>query len=720
MASLTPYAERLLRAMTGPPPDDDRFRGEPPDLSRVADDELGELFAVAWARQSGADWATPGGHTCLCVLGAAREHQVRFSPDACAVLFRALAGRAAGGGSRPWSADAAQTVAAGALLRCAGPWPGDLAGPAAALARQEPKETLNARLALAALAGAEVEAEAVEQARARLAGDPLALDELDLAVALDAGDRAAVAEATRGALPRSLAPLPDAIDRLAAVPGYAALARAVMEAADGRVADIHAGRVPYRSDRAFTVTETDVLWRACQVALIRDEPWTGELLSRLLPGVAVAPTAARTAPSQSACSALAQAVEAWPTPEAVAALRQGARVARHAGVKKKLDVAVRRAERGLARRPDLALRLPAAAAPTRAQVGTAVRALEGGFVLGTAHRFDRWLAELALHPHLGGVVRRLVWEVEIVPGRWRSVLPGLGPDGSPAALAGETGTPVAPPPADTTVRLWHPARADGALRDAWRDRLVELRLAQPFRQAFREHYRADDDRASSTDQFAGHVVSLRPLLGLALRQGWLTSHPDGVLRRELGAWRTVLAVAGSLFPGAAGRGETGAVALERRAGGRWEPAAFGEAGEVVVSEALRGVDLLVSAAGFGVEDDPEARRDPRRQALLARLADRPLGEMARTRRAALERVLGDLVDEGRVVLGERHVRVGAYAVHLATGRVTRDGEPVALDVPALPAAVALPWLPYDEQLLNRIARTVVALAEPARTGGGRC
>ncbi|MFF5226024.1 hypothetical protein [Dactylosporangium sp. NPDC000521] len=46
----------------------------------------------------------------------------------------------------------------------------------------------------------------------------------------------------------------------------------------------------------------------------------------------------------------------------------------------------------------------------------------------------------------------------------------------------------------------------------------------------------------------------------------------------------------------------------------------------------------------------------------------------------------------------------------ATARVTRDGDPVTTDVRHRVPAAAVPWLPYDEHLLERVAHRVVALA----------
>lgn len=226
-------------------------------------------------------------------------------------------------------------------------------------------------------------------------------------------------------------------------------------------------------------------------------------------------------------------------------------------------------------------------------------------------------------------------------------------------------------------------------KTAWRDRIVAMRLAQPFRQAFREHY-----THTSYDMFAGHIVAITPLLGLATRQGWRGDHLDGVLRRELGQWRVELVVSGaSLFPGASGFGDVGALHLHRRDGNQWSPASFTDPPPVLVSEALRGVDLLVSVAGFGLEHDDRLRRDDRRWGLLSRLAG--------------------LAPEAEISFGPHHVHVGPYAVHLNTAWVTRDGDPVTVEPPGTAPATALPWLPYDEHLLERITHTVVILVADA-------
>ncbi|WP_244140683.1 hypothetical protein [Burkholderia sp. BCC1047] len=72
--------------------------------------------------------------------------------------------------------------------------------------------------------------------------------------------------------------------------------------------------------------------------------------------------------------------------------------------------------------------------------------------------------------------------------------------------------------------------------------------------------------------------------------------------------------------------------------------------------------------------DPARQRDieTQRQEPPEPVSDLPLGVRARHRRHVLSRVFAEPVAQGRITLDERHARVGAWPVHCATGRVTRD------------------------------------------------
>ncbi|WP_244114033.1 hypothetical protein [Burkholderia cenocepacia] len=94
------------------------------------------------------------------------------------------------------------------------------------------------------------------------------------------------------------------------------------------------------------------------------------------------------------------------------------------------------------------------------------------------------------------------------------------------------------------------------------------------------------------------------------------------------------------------------------------------------------------------------------------MSDLPLGVMAQHRKHVLSLVFAESVTQGKITIDERHVRVGAWSVHCATGRVTRDGEPVEPAIAPPPSPLrAVPWLPYDEALLQRIVDVVARLLD---------
>ncbi|KER65997.1 hypothetical protein HR51_40790 [Burkholderia cepacia] len=508
---------------------------------------------------------------------------------------------------------------------------------------------------------------------------------------------------------------------LAEEPAYVDFARDTLTEAARHVAAIHAGDVPYQADRAFTTDDAQVVARAARVAAYRDAPWLPALIGPLLTGVCVAPTAAKTAPSQSLAIALGHAVETIPTPESLRALRDALATVRHAGVQKKLARNLKPAERALGERPNTALRMTLDAKPDKKQLTMLATCMEAGFWQSMTLGHAEWRERLVDAPAGAAFSTRTIWQARARDGATVSFIPEIAKgkivlrDAAGAACELD---------ADSEIRLWHPLLADADERLAWQRAIVGRAIRQPVRQAFREFYvpAAEDAATSHSAMFEGHVLASRPLIGVARREGWSIRAYDDGLAREFGDVRATFSVAARLFPGTDGQGTSGRLHVERRRERRWIAAPLGEIDPVVFSEVARAVDLLVSVAAFALDDqatraadtlaDPVRQRAARneREQRLHRLSDLPLGAMARHRKQVLALVFAEPIAQGRMTIDERHVRVGAWSVHCATGRVTRDGEPVepAIEPPPSPLR-AVPWLPYDEALLQRIVDVVAGL-----------
>jgi Domain of unknown function (DUF4132) len=699
-----PETIELLNRMAGAAASGSWTADEPIDVSWIDSLALGDLWAAAHGTEISLCRdivRPPAAAAARAVLEVCKTMEPAFRGSACrdylALLVREVEhdrARAADGGLiYTWRR------ACFALRRCI-ELSSDQVGPAARrfLATSEHYAMPHLAIALARLGNPAGVARVLEQLAADLAHSPLLVEELRVAASLDLPASLLLADL---ASQYQLAPAATTAEgryRLSDCPLYPAFAEAGLRQATERVRRIHAFEIPYASDKAFTLEESAVVARLARVALDRDETWLPPVLDELFRKVSLAPTAAKTVPSQSVALTLGHAIEAFPTPEAVTTLREVIQNIRHAGVKKRLQRNLRGAERGLANRPEIALRLPPGQPMSKPQLTMLARCLEAGLALGMTLDYEDWRARLVEHPQARALTASLVWRFIDPAGGAIAALPFTEPGRH--ALQDVAGKDVAPAPT-CRVTLWHPSDVAAGERDAWRDRLAVLRIKQPFKQTFREHYVVPPgERLGATSAiFAGHVVAITQLLGVARQERWRDEEDQ--LTRSFGRWTARLHLADRIYPGRPGGTTTGDLSLS--APGENGPVRLGAVPRATLSEILRAVDLLVSASGFAVTTEDAYSRQPH----LQDLAETPLGAMAEMRAQALKRMLRGL--DG-LQFDPRHLRLGPYAIHLATGRVTRDGEPVAIDLAKDKSRSARPWLPYDEKLLEKIYWTAIEIA----------
>ena len=466
----------------------------------------------------------------------------------------------------------------------------------------------------------------------------------------------------------------DPAEVLADDAAYIDFARTILEQAARHIAAIHDGSVPYAADAAFATADSPVLARAARVAAYRDDAWFRPVIAVLLPLACVAPGTAKSAPSQSLAMALGHAVETIPTPESLLALRTALAQVRHAGIRKKLERNLKPAERALAERPDIAWRIGMPGPMGKRRQAMLAHRLEAGYASEVWFGLDQWRA-LRDDADIDMVARALVWRTA---------------DGQAFMLDGEgaidaQGQPVQLPE-QGDIGLWHPLHGSGEQRAAWQALLAQRRVRQPLRQVYREIYAPPSDGSAP---FAGYQLSLPTLLGLARREGWRLDDDEG-LSRQFGAWRVLLRLGGRVYPGAGGACTSNGLA----------PAQMMPMAPVAYSEACRAVDLLVSASALALVEEVQSAQREERLFYLANLAP---GPMAGMRRTVLRQVFAQQIEAGCMALEPRQLTVGRHAIHLVTGRVTLDGAEVAIEVAAKGNKLgAVPWLPHDEALLEKI------------------
>ena len=327
-----------------------------------------------------------------------------------------------------------------------------------------------------------------------------------------------------------------------------------------------------------------------------------------------------------------------------------------------------------------------------------------------------WRQSTLDHGLASVVARGLVWQVE-EGGETRAV---LWDDGR---FIDAFGNEAPAPPDDAHVTLWHPVHAGDDELAAWRERLAERRLVQPFRQVYRSRYvPIDAERAPDQTQcrrFDGHVIRQSPFGQLASSRGWAVEWAgyggDGTppSRKPLPAW--------ALTP------EVDTEPIDNPSVGRWEyvtlwPVCFrtesgdvvplGEVPPVVFSETLRDVELFVAKASVGAEAQPPVPGDPFFD-YWQRYHFGELEERAQARRDVLSALLPHLPDADRLRLNGRFLHVegalGRYRIHLGSGSAQTEG---SLHLALSPAPVPMDdrlFLPFDDDPILTLVLSKAAL-----------
>jgi hypothetical protein len=120
------------------------------------------------------------------------------------------------------------------------------------------------------------------------------------------------------------------------------------------------------------------------------------------------------------------------------------------------------------------------------------------------------------HGLLTFLSQRLIWIVET--------------EGSPVTVlrregswTNVSGTVIPEPGPESTIILWHPIDGNREEVLAWRDRLLELEVKQPLKQAYREIYLLTDAEVNTrtySNRMAAHLLKQHQFNALAKQRGW--------------------------------------------------------------------------------------------------------------------------------------------------------------------------------------------------------
>jgi len=277
--------------------------------------------------------------------------------------------------------------------------------------------------------------------------------------------------------------------------------------------------------------------------------------------------------------------------------------------------------------------------------------------------------------------------------------------GTLTTLAGEV------TPTEAFVAHPYDLLTEGVLA-GWQQALVERRVVQPFKQAFREVYiltPAEREAGAGSLRFSGHRIRPGKAARLLQSRGWLTPHDgDSPVRHSLrhGIAASLCIEGSGHFLGETDSAMTGETGFTRRTeqptGWRdREVVRLGDVPPAFFSEVMRDADLVVSVARSdesGQTMSPEALA---RRSEVVTIVARAMGITARC--------------EGHFAFVEG--KRAKYRIHLGSAAVHLDPGGHVCIVPATSTGGDRIYLPFpddDDRGLSEIVSKVVLLAHDDR------
>jgi len=355
------------------------------------------------------------------------------------------------------------------------------------------------------------------------------------------------------------------------------------------------------------------------------------------------------------------------------------------------------------------------------RAGQALR-LEQSWLEERSWSFADWAERYLRHPLRRPLVEALIWRI----GSLDLMVSGT-------VLTDVEGQ-IREAPADAGVQLWHPLGADPAQVLAWRQRILDLGVTQPIKQAHREIYvLTDAERRTSvySNRFAAHILRQHQFRALCQARGWDYGLMGGwdswsVPTRRLPKQGLVVEYQVEVVHD--GRQSDAGVALYlttdqvRFTDLRNQAVELGTVSPIVFSEVLRDVDLFVAVTS--VANDPawtDGGPNGHNGGYWREWAFGELGESAQTRRELVSWIVPKLSIADRLEVTDKFLivrgRRQAYAIHFGSANIQiRPGNRYLCIVPSRdPGEAAGIKLPFTgDGVLSTILAKAFLLADETK------
>jgi len=328
------------------------------------------------------------------------------------------------------------------------------------------------------------------------------------------------------------------------------------------------------------------------------------------------------------------------------------------------------------------------------------------------------------------LARNLVWELTTS----QQTTAAIFHDGAWQDVSGQAVTPEA----TTTVSLWHPVNHSVADRRSWQDRLQELGLTQPVKQAHRESYTltaAERETGVYSNRMAAHIVKQHQLASLMAKRNWHHKLLGSFTYADRSQFATKSFSTSALkaefllhadetaedFLNDAGMFNYVATDQLRFFGTEGEPVPLDSVPARLFSETMRDADLFVGVASVG--NDPawqDQGPTPEAREYWDSFAFGDLDPFAETRKRILESLLPSL-KIGKVARIEGNYlivqgKLNTYRIHLKSSNIRMDPGNRFLCILKAPASkasrIALPF--EGDTRLSVILSKAILLADDDR------
>lgn len=291
---------------------------------------------------------------------------------------------------------------------------------------------------------------------------------------------------------------------------------------------------------------------------------------------------------------------------------------------------------------------------------------------------ERWRSAFVDHPLRRRIANALLWRIETS----RGPVVGLLRDRELIDSAGE----IVALPDEGRVWLWHPLDSDERTVLAWRERILNLGILQPIKQAHREIYvLTDAERRTGTysNRFAAHILRQHQFRALCQARGWRYQFMGGwdswnVPHRQLPHHRlTVEYRVEAIEDGERSEAHVPlhiATDQVRFVDANGESVPLETVSPILFSECLRDVDLFVAVTS--VANDPgwsDGGPEGRHGAYWSEHAFGTLSQTAETRRQLVQSLAPRLAIADRLEVTEKFLIVQGkrqkYAIHFGSGNI---------------------------------------------------